>query len=110
MFRSDASREAFHFKRVIAPIGAYTRPLSIYHFEIVDRDAVVPQSRRSYGSRSHDETLNTRLCGSIIILPKCGIRKVRMRAVYGPPMIRSSVFHRAHTHIGSHMQDALSDK
>lgn len=31
--------EAFHFTRAIAPIGAYTRPLSIYHSEIVGRGA-----------------------------------------------------------------------
>jgi len=63
--------EAFHFTRAIAPIGAYTHPLSIYHSEIVARDTI---QCRSYGTESHDEMLNTRLCGHIIMSSEYGMR------------------------------------
>lgn len=61
--------EAFHFARAIAPIGAYMRPLSIYHREIVRCGTRAAPT----GLDLDDETLNTRLCGSIIMPPECGI-------------------------------------
>lgn len=44
-YRCELGIEAFHFTRAIVPIGAYTRPLSIYHSEIVGRDAAQCRSR-----------------------------------------------------------------
>jgi len=37
-YRCELGIEAFHFTRAIAPIGAYTHPLPIYHSEIVAHD------------------------------------------------------------------------